>query len=323
MNWKLKKLKSDQNQRLGFGRYSKKAYEREESRRPHRKDRKVSEITLTGAKNQLLATGEISEVLSVIGGGKEAIVLLAKDGEDELVCAKVFRFFTSTIKKRLHGTIHITNNDMANLVAKQEYWNLYEMRKYIRVPKPRLLVDNIVIMDFIADEKGSTKPAPLLREVDLGNFDPEELFYKSIDLIAELFLKGHFIHGDYSEHNLMLTQEGYLITMDVSQSVQYNTKTFINTPIRIRIDKAVELLKTDIKNINQFFKRIYRLAVEPEEVIEEIINELPLKLRNFLSQRTLEIYPSELYSTEVIWGKERFRDETVFQRTGTKRQQPK
>ncbi|UCE12685.1 MAG: hypothetical protein JSV04_10885 [Candidatus Heimdallarchaeota archaeon] len=316
-------MKTDHNQRLGFGRYSKTAHGREGPHRTRRKDRRISEITVTTAKSQLMSTGEIIEVLAVIGGGKEATVLLAKNHEDELVCAKVFRFFTSTIKKRLRGTIHITASDMANLVAKQEYWNLYEMQKFVNVPKPRLLVDNIVIMDFIPEEEGSTKPAPLLREVDLGNFDPEELFYESIDLLAELFLKGYFIHGDYSEHNLMLTREGFLITMDVSQSVQYNTKTFITTPIRIRIDNAVELLRTDIENINQFFKRIYRIAIESEEVIEEIINELPLKLRNFLFQRTMEIYPSELYSPEIMVGKEKWRDEIIYHRTGTRRQQPK
>ena len=325
MKWKISSLSTDRNQRLGFGRYGKTVHGREESQKSRKTKtiRQVKEVTVTEAKNQLLATEEIQKVISVIGGGKEATVLLAKNNKEELVCAKVFRYFTSTIKKRLHGTKHLLPSDMAILAAKQEYWNLHEMSNYIPVPKPRLLVNNIVIMDFIAEEKGLMIPAPLLREVDLNIYDPEELFYESIDIIADLFLKGYFIHGDYSEHNLMITQEGTLFTMDVSQSVQFNTKTFINTPLRIRIDRAVDLLETDIKNINHFFRRTYRISIDPSEVVEAIINELPQNLQNFLNEKTLEIYPSTMHSPDMYSGKEGYRNEIVFQRTGTSRQRPK
>lgn len=323
--WKILSLSTDHNQRLGFGRYGKTAHGREESRqsRKTKTKRQLKEVTIAEAKNQLLATGEIRKVISVIGGGKEATVLLAENIEDELVCAKVFRYFTSTIRKRLRSTIHLLEDEMASLAAKQEYWNLHEMQKYAPVPKPRLLVDNIVLMDFIAEERGSTKPAPLLREVDLRTYDPEELFYESIDILAEIFLKGHFIHGDYSEHNLMLTKRGRLLTMDVSQSVQFNSKTFVDTPLRIRIDKAVDLLEADIKNINQYFRRIYQIAIDPSEIKEAIISELPQKLQDFLNERTMEIYPSDMYSPDMFLGKESYRDEIVYQRTGSTRQQPK
>lgn len=318
-------MSTDRNQRLGFGRYGKTAHGREESRqsRKTKTKRQLKEVTISEAKNQLLATGEIRKVLSVIGGGKEATVLLAENTEEELVCAKVFRYFTSTIRKRLRGTIHLLADDMAALAAKQEYWNLHEMfDNNIPVPEPKLLIDNIVIMEFIAEERGSINPAPLLREVDLTHYDPEELFYGSIDIIAELFLRCHYIHGDYSEHNLMLTQKGVLFTMDVSQSVQYNSKTFIDTPLRIRIDKAVDLLETDIKNVNQYFRRVYRITINPVEVKEAIIKELPQHLQNFLTERSLDIYPSDMHSSETLLGKERYRDEQVYQRTGTSRQQP-
>ena len=318
-------MSTDHNQRLGFDRYGKRAHGREDSRqsRKTKTKRQLKEVTITGAKNQLLAIEEIQKVLSIIGGGKEATVFLVENIKGELVCAKVFRYFTSTIRKRLRGTIHLLADDMAALAAKQEYWNLYEMfANNIPVPKPRLLIDNIVIMDFIAEESGSHTPAPLLREVDLTYYDSEELFYESIDILAELFLRGHYIHGDYSEHNLMLTQKEVLFTMDVSQSVQYNTRTFIDTPYRIRIDKAVDFLETDIENINQYFRRAYRITINPNEVKEAIINELPQKLRNFLTERTLDIYPSEMHTPEALLGKERYRDKLVHQRTGTNRQHP-
>lgn len=318
-------MSQDHNQRIGFGRFGKTAHGREDYRKKSRGSTKehLTEVTIAEAKGQLLATGEIKRIISVIGRGKEATVLLAESVKEELICAKVFRYFTSTIKKRLRGTIHLLPSDMAILAAKQEYWNLVEMHKNIPVPKPHLLLDNIVIMEFISDERGSSNPASLLKDTNLHNYDPEELLHESIDILAQLFLNSSFIHGDYSEHNLMLTQEGVLITMDVSQSVQYNSKTFIETPIRIRVDKAVKLLETDIKNINQHFRRIYRISIDPQEVVMAIVEKLPQKLQDFLTEKTMDIYPSALHSPEVLAGKEQYRDEIFYQRTKSFRQQPK
>jgi RIO kinase 1 len=275
--------------------------------------------------SQLLNTEEITQVYSVIGGGKEATVLLAEDNQGDLVCAKVFRFYTSTIKKRLRGTKHLLASDMAILAARQEYWNLYEIAKHCTVPKPRFLFDNIVIMDFIPESPSSPLvPAPLLRDIDLTPYDPEEMFYEALDILANMFLKCRMVHGDYSEHNLMVQlHTGVLFTMDVSQSMEYNKKTFIDTPVRIRIDRAVRMLEIDIRNLNQFFKRTYNIGVNPEEIKENIIAELPSKLRGFLSERTMDIYPSELITREVMTGKKDYRDMLFEDRTGKKRQQPK
>ncbi len=239
-----KKLSTDHNQRIGFGRYGKTAHDREEIKGKHISKRELREVTVADAKNQLLATGKVKRVHAVIGGGKEATVLLAENVSGELLCAKVFRYFTSTIKKRLQGTVHILASDMAMLAAKQEYWNLFEMVKYVPVPKPIGLVENIILMEFISEGSSSSMiPAPLIRDIDLTPFDPEEILYTSIDILAQIFLEARMIHGDYSEHNLMIQpNKGKIFTMDVSQSVEYNTKTFINTGTRIRIDRAIIML---------------------------------------------------------------------------------
>ncbi len=280
---------------------------------------------MADAKNQLLSTGKVKRVHAVIGGGKEATVLLAENVSGEFLCAKVFRYFTSTIKKRLRGTAHILASDMAMLAAKQEYWNLFEMVKYSSVPKPLDLVENIILMEFISDGSSSSMvPAPLIRDVDLTPFDPEEVLYTSIDILAQIFLRARMIHGDYSEHNLMIQpNSGKLYTMDVSQSVEYNIKTFVNTGVRIRIDRAMHMLETDINNINQFFKRIYRIGVDTEEIIQNIKEELPSKLQKYLSERTMEIYPGELIPSESFSGKNQYRNRIVEERTGSMRQTPK
>ncbi len=316
-------MDSDHNQSLGYERFKKTAFGREEI--SHRKltKQQLREFRINEAKIQLQGIGEIRRILAVIGGGKEATVLLAENSQEELVCAKIFRYFTSTIKKRLRGTRHILESDMAAIAARQEYWNLVEMYDHIPVPKPLKLIGNIVVMEFISSEEKTDIPAPLLRDVFLSKEEAAEYLYSSIDILADLFLLGNFIHGDYSEHNLLVNQNDELVAMDVSQSVQYNVKTFVNTPVRIRIDRAFDYLRTDILNINRYFKRIYRLEIDQEEVLESIKKGLPQNLQNYLLERTQEIYPSELYSQEMYSGKEDNRDNIRMKRTGTIRQKPK
>jgi serine/threonine-protein kinase RIO1 len=318
-------MSTDHNQRIGFERYGKITPGREE----HRLKREVkvapAEVRISDAKKQLLETQEVKQIYSIIGGGKEATVLLAKSETGDLVCAKVFRYYTSTIKKRLRGTVHLLPSDMAMIAAKQEYWNLHAMTNFTSVPKPRGLLKNIVLMDFIPESPSlPMTPAPLIRDVDLSSFDPEEILYSAIDIIAQIFLKSRMIHGDYSEHNLMIQpHSGELFTMDVSQSVEYNIKSFVNTPVRIRIDKAVKMLETDISNINQFFKRIYKISIDPKEVTDEIVSELPSHLKEYLSEKIMEIYPSELIPSESFFGKGNYRDDLVEKRTRRVRQAPK
>jgi serine/threonine-protein kinase RIO1 len=283
----------------------------------------LREITVREATNQLLAIGEIKQVFSVIGAGKEATVLLAQEKEtEEFICAKVFRYFTSTIKKRLQGTHHISTQEMASIAAKQEYWNLYRLHKAsIPVPKPRYLLKNIMMMEFINIEEDSPIPAPLLSDVDLSEIDdPENILYEAIDIIARVFLDAQMIHGDYSNDNLMINENG-LVTMDVSQSVLYNYKTFIDTPDRIRIDKAVKYLLTDITNLNKGFYK-YRISIDPEEVVQNIIKQLPEKLQSFLDNAK-SLLPVSRYIPERYASKERERSGEFQRRTNMRYQKKK
>ena len=315
------------NQRIGFD-FSKNGldFDSISQNRQFKSNFRLKEVTVAQAKEQLLATKKIAKVLKVIGGGKEATVLLAQEKDTgELVCAKVFRYYTSTIKKRLLGTHHISANGMARIAASQEYWNLYGLFKAgISVPKPRLLLNNITIMDFIGSDYDKTVPAPLLRDVDVLQYgDPEEIFHESIGLLADMFLKAHYIHGDYSDHNILITKKG-LITMDVSQSVQYNQKTFINTPVRIRIDQAVDMLLVDIENINKAFRRNYRLQINSNEVLQEITKELPQHLQNYLCNSDgIPIHSEGFYAPEIYLGKEKIRQEGVRKRSNRNYQRKK
>ena len=316
--------KKQLNQKIGFE-FSKNGRQYDEFRQNRNSNtkRKLKEITVIDAKNQLLHTGKIKKVLSVIGGGKEATVLLAQEKDtDELVCAKVFRYFTSTIRKRLRGTKHILEDGMASIAAKQEYWNLQELYEAnIPVPKPRYLLNNILVMDFIGARDNSGQPAPLLSDVNIPDFeDPETVLYEAIDIIACMFLEGKMIHGDYSNDNLMVTENG-IVTMDVSQSVQFNEKTYIDTPNRIRIDKAVNFLEADLINLNKGYQK-YRVSIDPKSVCQKIVEGLPEKLQNYL-QKTENIISASRYVPELYHLKERERGGALQRRTKKRYQKRK
>lgn len=316
--------KKQLNQKIGFE-FSKNGRQYDEFRQNRYSNTKthIKEITVVDATNQLLATNKIKKVLSVIGGGKEATVLLAQEKEtDDLICAKVFRYFTSTIRKRLHGTHHIRQDGMASIAAKQEYWNLDELYKAnIPVPKPRYLLNNILVMDFISMEDFSEQPAPLLSDVNITDFeDPKNILYEAIDIIARMFIEGKMIHGDYSNDNLMVTENG-LVTMDVSQSVQYNQKTYIDTPNRIRIDKAVNFLLADLTNLNKGFQK-YQIGIDPKSVCQKIVEALPEKLLIFL-KKAENIVSASRYVPELYHLKEMERGGAMQRRTKKRYQKRK
>lgn len=71
-------MQKDHNQRLGFIK-DQKEYDKEREQRQTKQKREITEVTVSEAQKQLLATGKISKVLSVLRYGKEATVLLVQE----------------------------------------------------------------------------------------------------------------------------------------------------------------------------------------------------------------------------------------------------
>ena len=76
--------KKQLNQKIGFE-FSKNGRQYDEFRQNRHSNAKtqIKEITVSEARKQLLTTNKIKKVLSVIGGGKEATVLLAQEKETD------------------------------------------------------------------------------------------------------------------------------------------------------------------------------------------------------------------------------------------------
>ena len=192
----------------------------------------------------------------------------------------------------------------------------------IPVPQPRELIENIVVMEFIPNPLDSSQPAPLLHIVDKEwIIDPEETFYESVDILVRIFHEAKYTHGDYNDHNLMVTSNG-IMTMDVTQSMPYNVKTYIDTPVRIRIDRAVAIFRQDLLNLNQNFIQRFRVSGDVEYIYQSTIDQLSEKLQEFIRGRQ-EITSYSNYAPEIYSLKENQRKMGVRRRSNRNYQRKK
>jgi RIO kinase 1 len=93
--------------------------------------------------------------------------------------------------------------------------------------------------------------APLLRELSPAN--PTDFYMKLLNEMRLLYVKAGLVHGDLSEYNIMVWEEAPVI-FDVSQAM------LTSHPI------ADSLLKRDISNINQKFRRLDIDVFEQEKL---------------------------------------------------------
>ena len=190
----------------------------------------------------------IEEYLGAISSGKEAKVYPARTYEGKYYAVKVYYTSTAQSKKAIKRyTIKdirfedIKANNTRQLIriwAKKEFKNLIKMHNAgVRVPKPILVYENILVMEFIG-ENGLR--APLLKELDDSEI-VQSLYEDLLQQIEIMVKKAKLVHGDLSEYNVMVyNNQNYII--DVSQAIPINN------------DEAYALLKRDLENINAFFK---------------------------------------------------------------------
>ena len=139
---------------------------------------------------KLAKQGYLNILNGAISTGKEANVFKGIDDNGNYVAVKIYRVTTSDFKKMqdyIQGDPRFkvkTSNkrQVINTWVNKEFRNLKRAYEYgIRVPKPIIAKNNILIMEFIGDEEGN--PAPLMRNVNISN--PEKILEILIDLIQD------------------------------------------------------------------------------------------------------------------------------------------
>lgn len=210
------------------------------------------------ALNALYERRTIESIGLPRGLGKESNVYHALSFDGEEVLLKIHRImytsFSQVRKKREYTSDkhHISELYASRISAETEY--KYMKKLYdVDAPIPRPIDQNrhMIVMEQI--------PGVELFKAKIK--DPSLILEQIVEFMAIAWQKAKLVHGDLSEHNILVLPEQTIKVIDFPQAVPSNHKT------------AEELLKRDVKNINDFFQRKFRIGYDETEVLQYIKGE--------------------------------------------------
>ncbi|MHA2008667.1 MAG: serine protein kinase RIO [Promethearchaeota archaeon] len=213
--------------------------------------------------NKLLMNGPLERIEGIISAGKEANVYLAYDSSGKEVAVKIYKIDRNTSKWMRNYIVgdprfkKIPHNisKIIFLWASKEFKNLKRAYKVgLRVPEPRFVKNNILIMEYIGFE---AIPAPVLKDITNPK-EPTILFNEVLNFIKNLFQKAKLVHGDLSEFNILYHNQKPVI-IDISQAVS------------IQHPKAEIYLSRDIKNIFKYFEKLGIEEQDPAEFYYKVV----------------------------------------------------
>lgn len=204
----------------------------------------------------LVEEGLIDTVVRQLMSGKEAMVFVVRRG-DETLCAKIYKEATNrSFRQAVDYTENrkTKNSRQARAMAKgtrfgrqaqEAAWQsaevdaLYRLAAAgVRVPQPYNFLDGVLLMELVADAEGDA--APRLNDVC---FTAQEARDHHATLLTEVvrMLCAGVVHGDLSEFNILLAQDGPVI-IDLPQAVDAAGN-----------NHAKRMLLRDVANLRDFF----------------------------------------------------------------------
>jgi RIO kinase 1 len=207
----------------------------------------------------LLADGIVDEVLARLKSGKEADIYLVRHG-GEVVAAKVYkerhaRNFRNNAAYKEGRQVRDTRTQRAmdkgsrfGQAAAEEAWKAKESEALhtlhaagVRVPRPVLFYEGVLLMEALVDAEGH--PAPRLIDAHVPPEHAAEL-YADLRLQAVKMLACDVIHGDLSPYNVLAAKDG-LTLIDFPQVVgaAHNSQ-------------ARGFFERDLRAIHQYFAAI-------------------------------------------------------------------
>jgi RIO kinase 1 len=206
----------------------------------------------------LVEAGLVDSVSRQLMSGKEAMIYVVRCGDD-IRCAKVYkeanqRSFRQSVDytegrkvKNSRRARAMEKGSRYGRKAKEESWQsaevdaLYRLAAAgVRVPRPYNFIDGVLLMELVTDGEGNA--APRLNDVVLT---PEQAREFHRTLIAEVvrMLCAGVVHGDLSEYNVLLGEEGPII-IDLPQAVDAAGNAH-----------ARGMLERDVANLTRYFGR--------------------------------------------------------------------
>ncbi|MBS3137227.1 serine protein kinase RIO [Candidatus Woesearchaeota archaeon] len=209
---------------------------------------------------KLITQGYFERLCSPISVGKEANIFTAEKKDGSFVIVKIYRLESCNFNKMYdyikydprYENLKKQRRKVIFAWTQREYRNLLKARQAeVRVPTPLTAINNIIVMEYMGDDK---KIAEKLK--DNAPKDIEMFFEKTIEYIRLLYKKAGIVHGDLSSYNI-LNYNDEPVFIDFSQGT-----------IK-RNQMAEELLERDIKNVcNYFVKK--GMKIDVEKVLKQI-----------------------------------------------------
>jgi RIO kinase 1 len=204
----------------------------------------------------LIEEGLVDDVVRQLMSGKEAVVYVVRCG-GETRCAKVYksaehRGFRQAALYQEGRTVKNSRQARAmgkgtryGKQAREEAWQSVEVDTLyrlaaagVRVPRPYGFFQGVVLMDLITDANGNA--APRLNDVVLSIEDARRWHRFMIEQIVRMLCAG-VIHGDLSEFNILLDENGPVI-IDLPQAVDAAGN-----------NNAEVMLSRDVNNMRSYF----------------------------------------------------------------------
>ncbi|HEY6001562.1 MAG TPA: RIO1 family regulatory kinase/ATPase, partial [Anaeromyxobacter sp.] len=212
-----------------------------------------------GPLETLLADGVIEEICGRLKSGKEADLWLVRHA-GEIVAAKVYkarqaRSFRNNAAYKEGRQVRNTRTQRAmdrgsrfGQAAAEDAWKAKEADALhtlhaagVRVPKPVLFYEGVLLMELVVDPHGS--PAPRLVDAHVAR-DVAAPLYADLRGQAVRMLRCDVIHGDLSPYNVLLGWRGPVV-IDFPQVVgaAHNSQ-------------AESFFRRDLENLWRFFAAI-------------------------------------------------------------------
>jgi RIO kinase 1 len=206
----------------------------------------------------LVDEGMIHEVLSQLMSGKEATVYVVRCG-DEIRCAKMYkeagqRSFKQAAAYQEGRTVK--NSRQARAMQKgskygrkmqEEVWQNAEVDALfkladagVRVPTPHICFEGVLLMDLVSTEDGQV--APRLNDVNLS-YAQALVYHEELIQQVVLMLCAGIVHGDLSEFNILLNEQGPVI-IDLPQAINAAGNM-----------GAASMLYRDVDNLKNYFSQ--------------------------------------------------------------------
>lgn len=255
---------------------------------------------------KLLNRGLIQEINGCISTGKEANVYhaLARDTDDEFAI-KIYKTSILVFKDRdkyVSGEFRFRHGYCKSNPRKMvRTWAEKEMRNYLRmynagvpVPEPILLRSHVLVMRFCGKNGW---PSPKLKDVELTTSKARELYRDCVVLMWKIYNKCRLVHADLSEFNI-LVQDGQLIIIDVSQSVEHDHP------------HAFDFLRKDCTNISEFFRKKSVATMTVKELFDFITDQTITednmeacleKISEQIKDRDFEAITAQEKIDEAVW----------------------